>query len=352
LQQINESSEIVCSADDYFVADNGEYIYDKNKLSDAHDNCFRKAVSLMKSHCNVIVDNTNSKLNDYKKYVDLVSKFSYKLFIIELYCETRAHAVQFAKRNQHSVPINDCVKMFSMWESDDRSIKLNSVVGTLDTHNNSHEFYNESFDHWLNESGIVHNSKKRRKTHISFEPTRVRFLDVPDQHYDEFLKRYISSADEPKYLTEVAQYDDSTDESEFRMFFDVDHEDTNFLTDDQIIEIVHQIQKIVPGSIYVTGCRSVVASGPEATLVKTGLHIKCRDELVVFHQAQKIRASVVELLYDYNHDKNWDVIIDSNVYLCSRGIRMFGSRKVMNGEDVGRIYEMIFAVDESGNTYW
>ncbi len=46
------------------------------------------------------------------------------------------------------------------------------------------------------------------------------------------------------------------------------------------------------------------------------------------------------------------MIIDANVYLCSRGIRMFGSRKVGKGEDLGRIYEMIFAVNKTGEIFY
>lgn len=65
---------VICSADDYWLDSAGNYNFDVTKLKLAHEQCynkFKKAVSIGQ---NVIVDNTNLKFEDCKKYLDFILK--------------------------------------------------------------------------------------------------------------------------------------------------------------------------------------------------------------------------------------------------------------------------------------
>lgn len=63
------------------------------------------------------------------------------------------------------------------------------------------------------------------------------------------------------------------------------------------------------------------------------------------------RDEYVAKLYEKIPDINWESVVDKNVYICDRGIRMLGSRKASNGIDKGRIYNLIFAIDRDGKKY-
>ena len=59
----------------------------------------------------------------------------------------------------------------------------------------------------------------------------------------------------------------------------------------------------------------------------------------------------IKKLNIYNDKINWNATIDKEVYSPNKGIRMFGSRKVTNGIDVGHVYELIGCIDFNGNKY-
>lgn len=191
---------------------------------------------------------------------------------------------------------------------------------------------------------LFHFNKQRRKTHLIAEigTNPAVFLDVPDKLYNEFLERYIHSGingdptDEPKYLIELIMSEDDI----FRMFFDIDYK--IILTDEEIVNIVHILQNILPNqTIYVTGCMDE----------KTGIHLKLPETIVTSKEAVELRKLFVEKLCEVSKDKNWSAIIDGSVYVGCRGIRMLGSRKATKAIDKGRVYKLLFAIDKNGKKY-
>jgi len=343
---LTNDSSIICSADNYFKGKDGNYNFDDSKLTDAHTYCYNMVNKYITEGVNtIIIDNTNSTLNEYKKYLELAEKFGYSPVILEIYCKDKEQSKLFASRSSHFVPINIVMKMLSRWETDDNAILLDSYIDkSIANYKDTFDLPKESFNKWLADMKLFHFNKQRRKTHLIAEigTNPAVFLDVPDKLYNEFLERYIHSgingnlSDEPKYLIELITSEDDI----FKMFFDIDYK--IILSEDEIENIVHILQDILPKqTIYVTGCMEE----------KTGIHLKLPETIVTSKEAVELRKLFVEKLYEVSKDKNWSAIIDGSVYVGCRGIRMLGSRKATKAIDKGRVYKLLFAVDKDGKKY-
>lgn len=109
---------VICSADDIFTGADGVYRYDRDKLPRAHMMCQAKCKNYMRRRASlIIIDNTNIKRNDYKKYVDIVLSdgyYSYK--IIEFGCKNLDEAKVFHERCVHGVDWDVCVTMYNNWQ--------------------------------------------------------------------------------------------------------------------------------------------------------------------------------------------------------------------------------------------
>jgi T4 RnlA family RNA ligase len=338
-------SSIICSADDYFVED-GEYKFDKNKLESAHGNCFELFCnSIDKEISTIIVDNTNSKLSEYKKYIDVANLRGYLPIVLEIYCKDRNQAVKFSRLGTHNVSTNDALKMLSKWESDDNAFLLLSYMNSP----KDNFSVGETFYQWMCRMKFIHHNKMRKKTHMHMQVGSIPlfFIDVPQMFINQFLEVYaktgIQEGDnyEPKYIMEVPITPWS---DKFKMYFDIDYIDTCILPNDDIITMVKILQKIINNDVYVTYCIS-----DETERIKTGLHFNCPNTLVDMGHALDMRRKYVELLIEHDSSKNWSAIVDESVYSNERGSRMFGSRKTTRGIDVGRLYKIKFALDKNGD---
>lgn len=65
---------VICSADDYWIDSKGFYNFDVTKLKLAHDDCFNKFKKAIEKGMNVIIDNTNLKYDDCKRYLEYLLK--------------------------------------------------------------------------------------------------------------------------------------------------------------------------------------------------------------------------------------------------------------------------------------
>lgn len=318
----------ICSADYYFMKKK-IYEFDPNKLQEAHDYCYQQAKDYMSNHQSLIIDNTNSKLSEYKKYIDLARDYEYTYYVIEIFCKNEEQAEYFTNRSSHHVPLKTVMIMFSKWETDDTSYLLEPYI-PFEKSNTTLEI-GETVQSWLTQNKLFHTNKKRNKTHL-FMGTGNRasiFVDVPEELRDEFYKVYFHSGvfnrkdDEPKYLSEWIQ-------DQFRLYFDFDFGELVEL--DEIIQIGKIISQVVNSEIYVTGS----SEGD-----KTGIHYHCYDCIVGYDQSIEYRDKIIKKL---NNKRNWEAIFDKEVY--RNGLRMFGSRKVTNNLDVGRVHEFLFMLIE------
>lgn len=89
----------VCSADHYFMDDDGNYNFDPSKLGAAHGLCKMNFISGLQNPDIdvVVVDNTNTKQSDFQFYVDEAEKRG--AMVISLVVEKRHNGV-----NSHNVP--------------------------------------------------------------------------------------------------------------------------------------------------------------------------------------------------------------------------------------------------------
>ncbi len=77
------ASQVICSADDYFMV-NGKYCFDGNKLKEAHADCQDKCEYLMRATVdNIIIDNCNTRRTHMNPYYDLAGRYGYEVVIVE-----------------------------------------------------------------------------------------------------------------------------------------------------------------------------------------------------------------------------------------------------------------------------
>ncbi|KAK3593508.1 hypothetical protein CHS0354_037031 [Potamilus streckersoni] len=98
----------VCSADNFFIGEDGIYRFDSSLLSDAHNHCHVIAESKCKESCRVIViDNTNIMKWEMAPYLKLAhDSYHYIPVIVEPITSWRKDPEELAKKNSHNVAIN------------------------------------------------------------------------------------------------------------------------------------------------------------------------------------------------------------------------------------------------------
>jgi NEDD4-binding protein 2 len=97
---------VVCSADNYYVDDQGNYNFDPTKIGAAHRQCKRSFKdALDRSEPLVVVDNTNTTLKELQPYIQVAEAHGYEVEVVRV--ETPLDIA--AKRNAHGVPF-DAVK--------------------------------------------------------------------------------------------------------------------------------------------------------------------------------------------------------------------------------------------------
>jgi len=99
---------IVCSADHHFEREDGTYHFDPRGLWAAHGSCKRKFKQALKDgEPLIIVDNTNTRIKEFKPYVMSAKHAGYQVKIIRLSVDPTIAA----KRNAHGVPEEVVKKM-------------------------------------------------------------------------------------------------------------------------------------------------------------------------------------------------------------------------------------------------
>jgi ABC-type oligopeptide transport system ATPase subunit len=80
----SENGSIICSGDDFFVTETGEYKFDASKLADAHTHAQNKASDACRNSISpVIIDNTNIKYWEVNKYLSIARSHNYIVILIE-----------------------------------------------------------------------------------------------------------------------------------------------------------------------------------------------------------------------------------------------------------------------------
>jgi predicted kinase len=329
----------ICSADLYFMRDD-KYIFDINQLENAHKFCLRSVEMFLNSkHNTIIVDNTNSTLKEYQKYIDLAGKHKYKVLVLEIECSDKKQAIDMGKRSTHQIDTKVSINMYNRWEQDENA----KIIKPYWHHESDPNLLQLSFIKWLTDNKLITSVKTKNKTHMWMKVNGmgVKFVNIPNDRLDEFYTVYLNSGisgsptDEPKYLTELPG-------DKFRFYLDIDYEDELPFT--QIEELVNVIKSVIKcEEIYVTGNDSILTD-----IIKTGLHVHCYDKIVDIKQCQELITDVIQALLTNNslgHIK-WDKFIDTQAYNC---IRMLGSRKVTKEIDKGNVYKVLYQTNSDIN---
>jgi len=110
----NKIIAAIHSTDQYLVNEDGEYEYDKKKIQQNHNLNYKDFVSSLRNKVDkVIVDNTNIKKRDFKRYVTAAYDYGYAVLIISVPPPSVGEAVA---RNVHSVPSDVVKRMYNEWE--------------------------------------------------------------------------------------------------------------------------------------------------------------------------------------------------------------------------------------------
>jgi predicted kinase len=83
LFEMDPNAEIA-SADDFFIQEDGSYVFDITKLGEAHRKCQEKVKKFLENNKNVIIDNTNIKKKDVKIYLDMAKEFGAEVQVIRV----------------------------------------------------------------------------------------------------------------------------------------------------------------------------------------------------------------------------------------------------------------------------
>jgi predicted kinase len=138
IKKENENTEIV-SADHYWLDSSGNYNFDVTKLSLAHKDCYDKFTRLVNSGVNVIVDNTNLKYNDIKKYIDYLvtnnnlNSYIYSVELIEVSFNSIEDAIKLRsnRADGKNIPENRMREMFKAFKQDVRPNIINDFSGKI-----------------------------------------------------------------------------------------------------------------------------------------------------------------------------------------------------------------------------
>lgn len=94
-------------ADMFFIEDDGKYVFNWQKLSEAHRWCLASTKKALEAGESVIVSNTSIRIQEFQKYLDLSKAFNCEIIVIECFGKFQ---------NIHGVPENTLKKMRENWE--------------------------------------------------------------------------------------------------------------------------------------------------------------------------------------------------------------------------------------------
>ncbi|KAF7771472.1 hypothetical protein PCIT_a4058 [Pseudoalteromonas citrea] len=114
----DESQFFICSTDDYFYNEDGEYHFQKFKLPQYHNlNLARFINALAEGIPLVIVDNTNIRKWEFVAYSTAATAMGYQVKEV-IVGEVKDKSLQhlYAKRNTHGIALKTISKMAYMFE--------------------------------------------------------------------------------------------------------------------------------------------------------------------------------------------------------------------------------------------
>lgn len=108
-----------CSADDFFVGDDGVYRFNSSLIGKAHSTCQIRALGAMNLGVSlVIVDNTHTTAWEYALYQEMGRVFDYETVILDVF-DGGCTDEELSERNSHGVALAAIERMRARYENDD-----------------------------------------------------------------------------------------------------------------------------------------------------------------------------------------------------------------------------------------
>ncbi|XP_062991490.1 NEDD4-binding protein 2 isoform X2 [Elgaria multicarinata webbii] len=119
---------IVLSTDDYFYQKNGQYQFDADHLSEAHEWNWKRAKEAFEKRITpIIIDNTNTQAWEMKPYVALSQRHKYKVIFREPDTWWKFKPKELERRNIHGVSKEKIKRMLERYE---HCLTINSILNS------------------------------------------------------------------------------------------------------------------------------------------------------------------------------------------------------------------------------
>jgi predicted kinase len=111
----NLVNPVICSADHFFINEDGEYDFDATKLYKAHKMCQNKAANAMATHASVVViDNTNLTTKERAVYSNLADTHDYQVTYV-VFGKDIFSLDELVSRNTHGVTREILERMYNKY---------------------------------------------------------------------------------------------------------------------------------------------------------------------------------------------------------------------------------------------
>ena len=107
-------ASVVCEADQFFIID-GEYVFDGNRLAEAHADCQARTAAAI-AHGDVAVANTFTRGWEVAPYVKIAREAHARFVVVDVF-DGGCDDATLASRNAHGVPKETIEKMRERYES-------------------------------------------------------------------------------------------------------------------------------------------------------------------------------------------------------------------------------------------
>lgn len=119
----SSSDWFICSADNFFLDEQGRYCFNPTLISNAHEACFTQFVQALENRTQrIVVDNTNSQYWEYRRYQALAQALGWRVSILEMQCPSLEVLSLINSRNTHGVSPEISTRMWNRWEIDAESV--------------------------------------------------------------------------------------------------------------------------------------------------------------------------------------------------------------------------------------
>ncbi|XP_063285505.1 NEDD4-binding protein 2-like 1 isoform X1 [Pelobates fuscus] len=110
-------SALVFSTDDFFIMDDGTYLYDHDLLPEAHRwNQKRARKAMNKGKTPIIIDNTNVQAWEMKPYAVMALEHEYQVLFREPETSWKFNVRELTRRNSHGVPREKIQRMKEVYD--------------------------------------------------------------------------------------------------------------------------------------------------------------------------------------------------------------------------------------------